>query len=89
MRVEDTRTQQQLAWCSVEQIDEERLEELKKQDVLTELMAEMGDSLPEMKRVLIDERDIYLAEKIKTTPGTRLVAVHVDGVRVPNEEETR
>src|SRR5210317_739178 len=39
-----------------EEIDEEKLEELKKQDVLTELMAEMGDSLPVMKRVLIDER---------------------------------
>lgn len=66
-------------------IDEERLEELKKQDVLTELMAEMGDSLPEMKRVLIDERDIYLAEKIKTTAGTNLVAVvgagHVEGIK--------
>ena len=67
-----------------EEIDEKRLEELKKQDVLTELMAEMGESLPDMKKVLIDERDIYLAEKIKATPGKRLVAVvgagHVNGI---------
>ena len=61
-----------------------RLEELKQQDVLTELMAEMGESLPDMKKVLIDERDIYLAEKIKSTVGEKLVAVvgagHVNGI---------
>lgn len=70
---------------NTEDIDEEKLEELKKQDVLTELMAEMGESLPDMKRVLIDERDIYLAEKIKETPGKKLVAVvgagHVEGIK--------
>lgn len=68
-----------------EQIDEKKLEELKNQDVLTELMAEMGGSLPEMKRVLIDERDIYLAEEIKATPGERIVAVvgagHAEGIK--------
>lgn len=68
-----------------EEIDEKRLEELKQQDVLTELMAEMGESLPHMKKVLIDERDIYLSEKIKTTPGNNLVAVvgagHVIGIK--------
>lgn len=68
-----------------EEIDQEKLEELKKQDVLTELMAEMGDSLPEMKRVLIDERDIYMAEQISKALGQRLVAVvgagHVEGIK--------
>ncbi len=67
-----------------EKIDEKRLEELKQQDVLTELMAEMGESLPDMKKVLIDERDIYLAEKIKSSLGDKLVAVvgagHVNGI---------
>jgi len=68
-----------------EQIDEKKLEELKNQDVLTELMAEMGDSLPDMKRVLIDERDVYLAEEIKATPGKCIVAVvgagHAEGIK--------
>ena len=68
-----------------EAIDEKKLEELKKKDVLTELMAEMGESLPHMKKVLIDERDIYLAEKIKATPGSKVVAVvgagHVEGIK--------
>ncbi len=68
-----------------EEIDEKKLEELKNQDVLTELMAEMGDSLPEMKRVLIDERDVYMAERIKAAPGQRIVAIvgagHVEGIK--------
>lgn len=69
-----------------EEIDEKKLEELKNQDVLTELMAEMGDSLPEMKRVLIDERDIFMSEKIRLTHGKRIVAVvgagHVEGIKL-------
>ncbi len=68
-----------------EKIDEKRLEELKSHDSLGELMAELGDSLPELKRVLIDERDVYLTEKIKQTPGSRIVAVvgagHVPGIK--------
>ncbi|MBE0582567.1 MAG: TraB/GumN family protein [Desulfofustis sp.] len=68
-----------------EKIDEKKLEELKNHDSLGELMAELGDALPELKRVLIDERDIYLAEKIKETPGSRIVAVvgagHVPGIK--------
>ncbi|THB72319.1 MAG: TraB/GumN family protein [Desulfobulbaceae bacterium] len=68
-----------------EEIDEQKLEELKKHDVLTELMSEMGDSMPELKQVLIDERDLYLAEKIKAAPGDKVVAVvgagHVAGIK--------
>ncbi len=66
------------------EVNEEKLQELRKKDVLEELMDEMGDSLPDVKRVLIDERDIYLAEKIKSTEGKRIVAVvgagHVNGI---------
>ncbi len=67
------------------EVSEEKLSELKKKDVLAELMDEMGDALPDVKRVLIDERDIYLAEKIRTSPGKKIVAVvgagHVAGIR--------
>lgn len=56
-------------------ISEEKLKELKQKDVLTELMDEMGETLPDLKRVLIDERDTYLVEKIKSSPGKRIVAV--------------
>jgi pheromone shutdown-related protein TraB len=74
-------------------LDEAELEQLKKKDVLAEMMAEMGDALPEVKRILIDERDIYLAEKIKTSRGTRLVAVvgagHVEGIKARLAEDNR
>jgi pheromone shutdown-related protein TraB len=48
-------------------------------------MSELGEAMPVLKRVLIDERDIYLAEKIKTSSGNKLVAVvgagHVEGIK--------
>ncbi len=66
------------------EISEDKLEKLKQQDVLSELMDEMGESLPDLKRVLIDERDLYLVEKIKSSPGKRIVAIvgagHVAGM---------
>lgn len=67
------------------EVSEEKLQELKQKDVLTELMDEMGSTLPDLKRVLIDERDVYLNEKIKSSPGKRIVAVvgagHVAGMK--------
>jgi len=57
------------------EVTEEKLTELKEKDILSELMDEMGEALPDLKRVLIDERDIFLVEKIKTSPGKRIVAV--------------
>ena len=66
-------------------ITEEKLRELKESDVLSELLSELGQAMPELKRVLIDERDTYLAEKIKGAEGKRLVAVvgagHVAGIK--------
>lgn len=67
------------------ELDEERLAELRRQDVLSELIREVGAAMPEAKQALIDERDIYMAEKIKAAPGRRLVAVvgagHLEGIR--------
>lgn len=74
-------------------LSEDKLRELRQQDVLGELMIEMGDSLPDVKRVLIDERDTYLAEKIKSSPGARIVAVvgagHVQGITKRLQEDNR
>lgn len=58
-----------------EKIDEETIEEMKKQDQLEVLMAEFSQKYPDIKRRLIDERDVYLAEKIRTAPGNTIVAV--------------
>ncbi|MCF8144219.1 MAG: TraB/GumN family protein [Deltaproteobacteria bacterium] len=69
----------------VERIEKEDIEKMKEKDVLEALLAEIGDLLPELRRVLIDERDLYLTAKLRTAPGKRIVAVvgagHVPGIR--------
>lgn len=76
-----------------EDISEDKLKEMKRQDVLSTLMDEMGQSFPDLKRVLIDERDIFLAEKIKEAAGERLVAVvgagHVEGIKATINNDNR
>jgi len=73
------------------ELDEEKLAELRSKDVLSELMDELGQALPDTKRVLIDERDIYMAEKIKAAPGQRIVAVvgagHMAGIKKVIQED--
>ena len=69
----------------VEDLKEEDIEKMKQRDVLETLLLEMGETLPELQRVLIDERDQYLTHKIRTAPGKRIVAVvgagHVPGIQ--------
>ncbi len=65
-------------------MSEEELRELRQQDVVTKLMDELGEEFPSLKRVLIDERDLYLAEMIRRVEGRHVVAVlgagHLPGV---------
>ena len=74
----------------VEDIEKEDIEKLKEQDVLETLLSELGKTLPDLQRVLIDERDQYLAHKIRTAPGKKIVAVvgagHVPGIKKYWEE---
>ena len=74
----------------VEDIEKEDIEKLKEQDVLETLLSELGETLPDLQRVLIDERDQYLAQKIRTAPGEKIVAVvgagHVPGIKKYWEE---
>lgn len=69
---------------SSEEIGAEDVEALKKQDQLETMMGEMGQAFPEIKKRLIDERDVYLAQKLRAIPGERIVAVvgagHVPGM---------
>lgn len=66
-------------------IKEEDIEKMKERDVLEMLISEIGESLPEVRRILIDERDKYLAYKIRTAPGKKIVAIvgagHVPGIQ--------
>jgi pheromone shutdown-related protein TraB len=70
---------------ALESITEEQIEEMKKRDMLETLLSEIGEELPEVKHILIDERDQYLAHKIRTAPGKKIVAVvgagHVPGIQ--------
>ena len=74
-----------LSLGQLDEIKEEDIEKMKQQDVLETLLAEVGKSLPVLKSILIDERDQYLAEKIRTAPGNRIVAVvgagHIPGIQ--------
>ncbi len=69
----------------VDSIKEEDIEKMKDKDVLETLLSEIGKTLPELRRILIDERDMYLTEKIRSAPGKKIVAVvgagHVPGIK--------
>jgi pheromone shutdown-related protein TraB len=73
-----------LSFGDVDDIGEEEVERLKQQDVLETVLAEVGRSLPTIRETLIDERDQYLAAKIRSAPGDKIVAVvgagHVPGI---------
>lgn len=75
------------------ELDEGKLADMRRQDVLSGLINELGAALPQTKRVLIDERDIYMAEQIKMTKGSRLVAVvgagHSEGIRRVIDQDNR
>jgi len=75
----------------MDSIKEEDIEKMKDKDVLETLLSEIGETLPELRRILIDERDKYLTEKIRSAPGKRIVAVvgagHVPGIKRGWNEE--
>ncbi|MDR0994429.1 MAG: TraB/GumN family protein [Verrucomicrobiota bacterium] len=73
-----------LSVFSSDEIGKEDIEKLKNQDQLETMLGEMGAAFPEIKKRLIDERDVYLAQKLRQAPGERIVAVvgagHVPGM---------
>lgn len=73
------------------EVSEEELAKIKEQDALNGMMQEFGKSFPEVKQVLIDERDQFLASKIKNAPGSKIVAVvgagHMRGIASIIEED--
>lgn len=66
------------------EISEDELEKMKNQDTINAILKEFTESFPRLKVPLIDERDQYLAQKIKEAPGKKVVAVlgaaHVPGI---------
>lgn len=57
------------------EVDESQLEELREEHNISEILGELGEALPELKTVLVDERDTFMAHKIRHAPGDRVVAV--------------
>jgi pheromone shutdown-related protein TraB len=74
-----------LSIFSNESITEEELKKLKSQDMLNSILNDFTRTFPKLKLPLIDERDQYLAQKIKEAPGNKIVAVlgaaHVPGIK--------
>ena len=46
-----------------EEVDREQIENLKKGDMLHSVIEEFGESLPQIKKILIDERDEFMVGK--------------------------
>ena len=73
------------------EVSEEDLAKIKEQDALSAMMQDFGKPFPEVKQVLIDERDQFLASKIKNAPGKKIVAVvgagHMNGIAKIIEED--
>lgn len=67
-----------------EELSEEDLNNLKQADMLDAALAEVGKEFPMVKQILVDERDMYLAKKIRNAPGKKVVAVvgaaHANGI---------
>jgi len=78
-----------------QEVNEEDLSRLRQTDTLSAMLEELGDLLPTVKTILVDERDRYMAHFIRLTPGEKIVAVvgaaHVPGIlrrlREPEEPE--
>ncbi len=68
-----------------EDLTEEDLEKMKSQDMLSAALEELSKAFPQLKSIVIDERDIFLAQKIKEAPGDKIVAVlgagHIPGIK--------
>jgi pheromone shutdown-related protein TraB len=78
-----------------EEIDADTIEILKQKDQLESIMGEFAGKFPEIKKRLIDERDTYLAQKIRSASGKTIVAVvgagHVKGIveQIQQENDLR
>src|SRR5699024_1054787 len=76
---------------SKEAITEEELDKMKSQDMIDSVLQEFTNSLPKLKEPLINDRDQFLSQKIKSAPGKKIVAVlgaaHVPGIKKEIEKE--
>lgn len=73
-----------LFWADDEEIDAEKIEELKTGNAIDEMVKTFSKDLPATKEVMIDERDTFLVSEIQNNLGKITVAVvgagHVPGM---------
>jgi len=69
-----------------DELTEEDIQALLKQDMLEAVLGKVKDEFPIIGEILIDERDQYLANKIKNAPGPKVLAV-LGGAHVPGVTE--
>ncbi len=73
------------SFADSDDITEEEIEQMKQEDILKVLLADVKKSHPVVEKILIDERDQYLAEMFKQVSGEKIVAVvgagHVPGIK--------
>ncbi|MBN1635424.1 MAG: TraB/GumN family protein [Deltaproteobacteria bacterium] len=80
-----------LIWTSlisifaVDDLEEDTIEKLKEKDVLSAAVDEIARAAPTIKKVLIDERDTYMANKIAELEENKILAVigagHMQGIK--------
>lgn len=67
-----------------EELEEGDLEAMLQGDMLESMLSDMKKEFPKIGHILINERDMFLSQKIKDAPGKKVVAVlgaaHVPGV---------
>ena len=67
-----------------EELTEEEMEKMKSKDMLSAALDDLSTAFPQIKSIVIDERDQYLAQKIKSAPGEKVLAVlgagHIPGI---------
>lgn len=68
-----------------EKITPQKIEEMKRQDIMTSLMNELARKAPGIKKVLVDERDEFIAARILSLEAKKIVAVvgagHLAGIK--------
>ncbi|RVU40699.1 TraB/GumN family protein [Lujinxingia sediminis] len=75
------------------EMGEEELAELRQSHNIGAILDELGEAMPSVKTVLVDERDLFMAHHIRNAPGQTIAAVvgaaHVPGlVRRLNATDT-
>ncbi len=75
-----------------DEIEEEDIEKMKQEDILQSLLSDVKETHPIIEKALIDERDQFLAEHIRSAPGSKIIAVvgaaHVPGIKRYIENNT-